>query len=675
MGTNLKDGIQSNADSASKLEIARKINGIAFDGTSDITIPTNSDWGNISNKPSTFPPTTHNHDTDYLRKTEKASDSDKLDGYDSTYFSPNSHNHDSVYSKLGHTHDDRYFTESECNANFLGKNAKSVDSDKLDGIDSTGFARAYNSSQSFGGNQNNITTTQFITMLEGLGAFATPYWVARGSWSYANNQVINDTGCGNIHLAGCTVEVVGAKSAFTIMIHTPTTSGSGVVNGDFIYVNNGDTYNPKWRRLYNTESQPNFNDLAGLPSTFTPSSHTHDDRYYTESEVNSNFLGKNAKATDSDKLDGYDSTYFSPANHVHDDRYIPMIPTSENEITASKDFNSYTSVGMYGVSADTNPANSPYEGKIYKNNYGQLLCFKRGVGDDGVNQMFIAQNGEIFTRVKLSSNGTWTPWSTQLASNKGTVTDFNNALNEGIWVVGSNTTLPNAPYNANIYGTLEVMHKGTELIQRFSDNLGNIYCRFKNYQGVWQSWVNQISSKSYEDAYIFHNELITSNFNNYTNQGKYWVYNEGGITNSPKSGGIYGMLEVLRTNADELIQRFTAPDFRMYGRFKNSAGNWTSWKTISTNEQETFNVNGDFGYQSFPSGICIQWGKFTTNGGVANINFPISFADNKYSITGNPLDPNAHFVSFRSNWAGGSQVVCDWAGSPIVGNWIAIGRL
>ena len=40
-----------------------------------------------------------------------------------------------------HNHDDRYYTEAESNARFLGINAKAKDSDKLDGIDSTAFAR------------------------------------------------------------------------------------------------------------------------------------------------------------------------------------------------------------------------------------------------------------------------------------------------------------------------------------------------------------------------------------------------------------------------------------------------------------------------------------------------------------------------------------------------------
>ena len=128
--------------------------------------------------------------------------------------------------------------------------------------------RAYSSSYNFGGNQNAITTAQFLTMLGNLGAFSQPYWVSRGSWSYASNQYINDTGCGNIHLAGCTVEVIGSSTTnCTIRVMTPTTSSSGVSNGEFIYINNGDGYSPGWRRQYNTKYKPSASEIGALPTS------------------------------------------------------------------------------------------------------------------------------------------------------------------------------------------------------------------------------------------------------------------------------------------------------------------------------------------------------------------------------------------------------------------------
>lgn len=41
-----------------------------------------------------------------------------------------------------HDHDDRYYTEQESDARFLGIAAKAADADRLDGIDSSGFAAA-----------------------------------------------------------------------------------------------------------------------------------------------------------------------------------------------------------------------------------------------------------------------------------------------------------------------------------------------------------------------------------------------------------------------------------------------------------------------------------------------------------------------------------------------------
>lgn len=53
----------------------------------------------------------------------------------------------------------------------------------------------------------------------------------------------------------------------------------------------------------NPSNSVSWNDVSGKPSTYTPSSHTHDDRYYTESEINTKLNGK------------------ANSSHTHDDRY------------------------------------------------------------------------------------------------------------------------------------------------------------------------------------------------------------------------------------------------------------------------------------------------------------------------------------------------------------------
>lgn len=63
-----------------------------------------------------------------------------------------------------------------------------------------------------------------------------------------------------------------------------------------------------------------FDSITGKPSTYTPSAHTHDDRYYTETEMNA-------------KLDGKSNT-----GHTHDDRYY-----TESEIDSKLSGKSNTS--------------------------------------------------------------------------------------------------------------------------------------------------------------------------------------------------------------------------------------------------------------------------------------------------------------------------------------------
>ncbi|MCQ1792868.1 tail fiber protein [Escherichia coli] len=123
-----------------------------------------------------------------------------------------------------------------------------------------GACRAYSAWLNIGGDSQVWTTAQFISWLESQGAFNHPYWMCKGSWAYANNKVITDTGCGNICLAGAVVEVIGTRGAMTIRVTTPSTSsGGGITNAQFTYINHGDAYAPGWRRDYNTKNlQPAF---------------------------------------------------------------------------------------------------------------------------------------------------------------------------------------------------------------------------------------------------------------------------------------------------------------------------------------------------------------------------------------------------------------------------------
>ncbi|HGG3161372.1 TPA: phage tail protein [Salmonella enterica subsp. enterica serovar Breda] len=126
-------------------------------------------------------------------------------------------------------------------------------------------AVAFSGGVAIGGDANPWTTAEFIVWLESQGAFNHPYWMCKGSWDYAGNKVITDTGCGNICLAGAVVEVMGTGGAITIRVTTPTTtSGGGIASAQFTYINHGDGYAPGWRRDFNTINKPTPEDVGAL---------------------------------------------------------------------------------------------------------------------------------------------------------------------------------------------------------------------------------------------------------------------------------------------------------------------------------------------------------------------------------------------------------------------------
>ncbi|WP_410696047.1 phage tail-collar fiber domain-containing protein [Citrobacter freundii] len=163
-------------------------------------------------------------------------------------------------------------------AGSLQKNQNGADVPQPDSfVRNIGAGRAFSGSVSIGGG-GNWTTAEFIVWLENQGAFNHPYWVCKGSWSYGDNRVITDTGCGNISLAGSVVEVMGARGAMTIRITTPTTTaGNGTPSAQFTYINHGDGYLPGWHRDFNTANPPYEYYPVGAPipwpSDIPPANH------------------------------------------------------------------------------------------------------------------------------------------------------------------------------------------------------------------------------------------------------------------------------------------------------------------------------------------------------------------------------------------------------------------
>ncbi|WP_409241235.1 tail fiber protein, partial [Escherichia coli] len=202
-----------NAASATKLQTARTIGGVSFNGTANIDLPGVNKTGNQS--------TTGNAATATKLQTARTINGVSFDGTANISLSP---------ANIG------------CPAS------------------PTGWLTT-------GSNGGAITTAQLVTLLQNNGAFNTKAWIARCAWAYANSASIPDseTGCGIIPLAGAVIEVFSNNTNnYTIRITTATTTNvsGALTNAEFIYVSNGTSYSPGWRRAYNTKNKPTAADVG-----------------------------------------------------------------------------------------------------------------------------------------------------------------------------------------------------------------------------------------------------------------------------------------------------------------------------------------------------------------------------------------------------------------------------
>ena len=125
------------------------------------------------------------------------------------------------------------------------------------------------------------------------------------------NNTVDSYGNG-ISIGGGGLTVIGGGESATVIEGQHTTGGDKnmvIANDDAIdfYTNCQEGFSKAKHIIMNTDgsvtasafngnassaSSVPWSGITGRPSTYTPSSHTHDDRYYTESEINSKLSGK-----------------------------------------------------------------------------------------------------------------------------------------------------------------------------------------------------------------------------------------------------------------------------------------------------------------------------------------------------------------------------------------------
>ncbi|EAB6990434.1 hypothetical protein D8Y99_00615 [Shigella sonnei] len=261
---NSPKGVKGNSDTATKLQTARKISGVPFDGSTDITL-------------------TAAHVAAFARRaTGSYADADGGVPWNAESGAYN-------VTRTGYSYilANFYTGVGSCRTLQIKAHYKNGGLFYRSSRDGYGFESGWEQVYTTGfmpqpadinaptaaagwlnsGNGTAFTTAQFITWLNNQGAFTNKHWIARCSWTYANNNYIDDTGCGRIDLSGSVIEVFSNKatSHYTIRVTTTTTSGhGGVNNAEFIYVYNGSDYAPGWRRSYNTRNKPTASDVGAL---------------------------------------------------------------------------------------------------------------------------------------------------------------------------------------------------------------------------------------------------------------------------------------------------------------------------------------------------------------------------------------------------------------------------
>ncbi|HHN7833775.1 TPA: tail fiber protein [Escherichia coli] len=254
----LTGSLNGNASTATKLQTARSIGGVVFDGSANINLPGVNTTGNQN--------TTGNAATATKLQTARTIGGVSFDGTAN------------INLPGVNTTGNQNTTGNAATATKL-QTARTINGVSFDGSANIALSPANIGCPASptgwlvtGDNGASITTEQLVTLLRDNGAFNAKAWIARCAWAYANSASIPDseTGCGIIPLAGAVIEVFNKGSSsnnYTIRITTATTTSvsGALTNAEFVYVFNGTTYSPGWRRAYNTKNKPTASDVGALP--------------------------------------------------------------------------------------------------------------------------------------------------------------------------------------------------------------------------------------------------------------------------------------------------------------------------------------------------------------------------------------------------------------------------
>lgn len=250
-------------------------------------------WSEITGKPSTFAPSAHTHDASALINALGTGTASPADGDyiitqwagtgteeekqrwirrpASAFWAYIKGKTDALYQAKGnyaaasHTHDDRYYTESEID-------------EKLSGLPTSGHTHAWDD---ITGKPSTFTPSAHKHVKADITDFPTSMPASDvAAWAKAASKP-----------SYAWSEITGKPSTFAPSSHTHTSvidSGNGTDATTFAYSKSGMKYAD-----YNWLAGWNGYELRAIhKNQFAQADHNHDDRYYTESEIDTKLSGK-----------------------------------------------------------------------------------------------------------------------------------------------------------------------------------------------------------------------------------------------------------------------------------------------------------------------------------------------------------------------------------------------
>lgn len=305
------------------------------------------------------------------------------------------------YAASGHTHDDRYYTESEMNTK-LSKKAENIvlaSDTNLNNITTPGFYSC--------GGGNKITNKPNNT--DAIGLIVTH----NASGNYYT-QILTTSSNANTYRRTC---LNGSWSGWTQDKYTDTNTWRGIQNNltsdstsDSLSAAQGKALKGLIDGKAPNGHTHSFASITDKPSTYTPSAHTHDDRYYTETEMNAKLDGKSntghthddryyTEAEINTKLNGK-----APNEHTH--QYLSLYEARPANINFTKSTNGTGAMFHFVATSSTTTGKPPADSSIL-----QLNWDNSGGWDS---QLALSTTAKPHVYYRNQQNGTWGNWSTLL---------------------------------------------------------------------------------------------------------------------------------------------------------------------------------------------------------------------------------------------------------------------